>query len=86
MSHASYFVILNANAGTANATGITAESLQALFETHGMTAIVDADAEAGMDARIKRALDSGAQTIVAAGGAATHNANSHDQLPTNRLL
>ncbi|RYE46160.1 MAG: diacylglycerol kinase, partial [Hyphomicrobiales bacterium] len=67
MSQAPYFVLLNANAGTANATGVTAESLEALFQANGMTAIIDADAEAGMTVRIERALASGAQTIVAAG-------------------
>jgi len=86
MSHASYFVILNANAGTANATGITAESLQALFKANDMTAIVDADTEAGMDARIQRALDSGAQTIVAAGGDGTITALAAALVGTDRQL
>lgn len=86
MSQAPYFVILNANAGTANATGITAESLGALFQAYGMTAVVDADAQASMDIRIQRALDSGAQTIVAAGGDGTITALAAALVGTDRQL
>ncbi len=71
MKQAPYYVILNANAGTANATGITPEALEQIFADHGMSAIVDADTAAGMEARTERALASGAETIVAAGGDGT---------------
>lgn len=86
MSTAPYYVILNANAGTANATGITAEALEAMFTANGMTAIVDADSDAGMAVRIKRAMDSGAETIVAAGGDGTITALAEALVGTDRQL
>lgn len=86
MSHAPYYVILNANAGTANATGVTAEAVQELFEANGMTAIVDADRDAGMEARIERAMASGAGTVVAAGGDGTITALASALVGTDRQL
>ncbi|HEY0034556.1 MAG TPA: diacylglycerol kinase family protein [Devosia sp.] len=86
MSQAPYFVLLNANAGTAIAIGVTAESLQALFEANGMTAIIDADSDAGMTVRIERALASGAETIVAAGGDGTITALAGALVGTDRQL
>jgi YegS/Rv2252/BmrU family lipid kinase len=86
MSQAPYYVLLNANAGTANAIGVTAESLQELFAANGMTAIIDADAEDGMGPRIERALASGAGTIVAAGGDGTITALAGALVGTDRQL
>ena len=71
MADLSHYVILNANAGTANASGITAEALDALFEAHGLPTIVDARAEIPLTDRIADAMASTAQTIVAAGGDGT---------------
>lgn len=86
MTQAPYYVILNANAGTANATGITPEALEQIFAAHGMSAIVDADTEAGMEARTERALASGADTIVAAGGDGTITALASALVGTDRKL
>lgn len=86
MSQAPYYVILNANAGTANAIGITAETLQEMFAANGITAIVDADTEAGMAVRTERALASGAETIVAAGGDGTITALAAALVGTDRQL
>jgi YegS/Rv2252/BmrU family lipid kinase len=86
MSQVPYFVLLNANAGTANAIGVTAESLQALFKANGMTAIIDADTTVGMAVRIERALASGAGTIVAAGGDGTITALAGGLVGTDRKL
>ena len=65
---------------------MTAESLQALFEANGMTAIIDADSDAGMTVRIERALASGAETIVAAGGDGTITALAGALVGTDRQL
>lgn len=86
MNQAPYYVILNSNAGTANATGVTAETVQSLFEANGMTAIVDADSGAGMEPRIERAMASGAQTVVAAGGDGTITALAAALVGTDRQL
>lgn len=71
MGELSYYVILNPNAGTANASGITAEVLDALFEAHGLPTHVDARAEIPLADRIADAIASDAPTIVAAGGDGT---------------
>lgn len=71
MTDNSYFVILNANAGTAHATGVTAESVGALFEANGLKATIEANNDRDLAERIKDAMASDAQTIVAAGGDGT---------------
>lgn len=86
MNQAPYYVILNANAGTANATGVTPEALEQIFANHGMNAIVDADTEAGMEVRTEQALASGAETIVAAGGDGTVTALASALVGTERKL
>lgn len=86
MTAASFYVILNANAGTANAKGITAEALGALFKHHALPAIIDARDDVGLGERIDDALASGALTIVAAGGDGTITALAAKLVDTNRNL
>ncbi len=86
MSDTSFYVLLNANAGTANATGVTAESLDALFESHGMAAQVDARKDVPFADRIADALASGAGTIVAAGGDGTITALAEKLVGTDKTL
>ncbi len=71
MSELSYHVILNASAGTANATGVTPQTLEAVFAARGLEATVDADADVSLDERVRRALESDADVIVAGGGDGT---------------
>lgn len=71
MADLAYYVILNANAGTANATGTSADSLKALFEANGLNAAIDARSEVPLAERIADAMASDAPTIVAAGGDGT---------------
>ncbi|HEY4198983.1 MAG TPA: diacylglycerol kinase family protein [Devosiaceae bacterium] len=71
MAELSHFVILNANAGTANATGIDGEALRALFEANGLKAAVDARSDVPLGDRIAEAMASDAPIIVAAGGDGT---------------
>ena len=71
MTDTLYHVVLNANAGTANATGVTAQSLADLFAANGLTATIDADTDQTMEDRIAKALTGPAQTVVAAGGDGT---------------
>jgi diacylglycerol kinase family enzyme len=66
-----YYVILNANAGTADAAGITAEGLSALFEANALSAAIDARSHLPLEERIADAIASPATTIVAAGGDGT---------------
>lgn len=71
MTDPSYYVILNANAGTANAVGVTAAALGELFESNGLVAHVDARDTVTLAERIADAMASNAATIVAAGGDGT---------------
>src|SRR5690606_2624620 len=71
MTDATYFVLLNANAGTADSVGVTAEMIGSLFAANGLTAIVDADSERDLTTRIESAMASEASIIVAAGGDGT---------------
>ena len=86
MSETSHYVILNANAGTANATGVTADALEALFKANGLRATIDADSERSLSKRIEDALESGAPTIVAAGGDGTITALAAAMVGTERNL
>lgn len=86
MTDASYYVILNANAGTANATGVTAETLGGLFEANGLKATIDADSERALVDRIADAVASEAETIVAAGGDGTITALAGALVGTEKNL
>lgn len=71
MASLSHYVILNANAGTANALGVDAASLGALFKANGLEAEIDARSDVTLSQRIDDAMTSGAPTVVAAGGDGT---------------
>jgi diacylglycerol kinase family enzyme len=66
-----YYVILNPNAGTADAAGVTDASLGALFEANALDATIDARSDLPLAERIADAMASPARTIVAAGGDGT---------------
>ncbi|MEO8684498.1 MAG: diacylglycerol kinase family protein [Devosia sp.] len=86
MSELRYHVVLNANAGTANAIGVTAEALQDLFEANGLVATIDADADQPMAERTARAITSEAEVIVAAGGDGTITALAHALVDSPKSL
>lgn len=86
MTSLSHYVILNANAGTANALGVDAASLEALFEAHGLDARIDARSDMPLNDRIADAMASGAPIIVAAGGDGTITALSAALVGTDRSL
>lgn len=86
MTDTSYYVILNANAGTANAIGMTAEILYALFQANGLKAIIDDQSERALSERIAHALTSDAQIIVAAGGDGTITALASALVGTEKTL
>lgn len=71
MTEISYYVILNANAGTAHATGVTAEMVEGLFAENDLRATIDADNQRSLEDRIADAMASDASVIVAAGGDGT---------------
>lgn len=86
MVDSSYYVILNANAGTANAAGITAEALNDLFEANGLSATIDARRDVSLAERIADAMASDAPTIVAAGGDGTITALAAALVGTDKHL
>lgn len=86
MSNQSYYVILNANAGTANATGVSEDSLRDLFAAHGLSATIDARADCDMSTRLSDAMESDASIIVAAGGDGTITAVAGALLGSNKSL
>lgn len=81
-----YYVILNANAGTADATGVTAESLGALFDANGLRATIDARSDLPLEERIADAMASPAGTVVAAGGDGTITALAATLVGTEKTL
>lgn len=82
----SYYVILNANAGTANATGISAETIGDMFASHGMRATVDARTGHSMAARLADAMASDVEVVVAAGGDGTITAVASALVGTDKTL
>lgn len=86
MAELTHYVILNANAGTANAIGLDARSLANLFEDNGLEAAIDARSDLPLSDRIADALSSGAPTIVAAGGDGTITALASALVGSDRHL
>lgn len=70
MSERRYHVIFNPNAGTALASGITTEAIADLFTRAGLDFEIDAESGDLKD-RVRKALSSPADVIVAAGGDGT---------------
>lgn len=81
-----FHIILNANSGTVLATGITVEALEALCADAGLDAEVDGDVETPLNERLKRAVDGGAEVIVAAGGDGTITALAGALAGTQRAM
>ncbi|WP_244489143.1 diacylglycerol/lipid kinase family protein [Devosia sp. Root685] len=86
MSNQSYYVILNANAGTANATGISEDTLRDLFVANDLTATIDARTDCDLSTRLSDAMASEASIIVAAGGDGTITAVAEALVGTNKSL
>lgn len=86
MTDTSYFVILNANAGTAHAIGADAEMVGKLFESNGLQATIDADQNRDLSTRIADAIASDAQTVVAAGGDGTITALAAALVSTDKNM
>ncbi|RUT32478.1 diacylglycerol kinase [Arsenicitalea aurantiaca] len=86
MSTPRYHVILNSSAGTADATGITAEALAEMFATRGMEAVIDARADHPFAERIAEALAGPAEIIVAGGGDGTITGLSNALMGTEKTL
>ncbi|CAN7289655.1 diacylglycerol/lipid kinase family protein [Devosia sp. LjRoot3] len=81
-----FHIILNANSGTVLATGITVEALEALCAEAGLNAEVDGDVDIPLNERLKRAVDGGAEVIVAAGGDGTITALAGALAGTERAM
>jgi diacylglycerol kinase family enzyme len=79
-----YHVLLNARSGSAGEE--TAELVRTAFAEHGHPATIDADADAPFADRIRRAAESPADVIVAAGGDGTATALAAALVDTGKVL
>jgi diacylglycerol kinase family enzyme len=86
MDQTRFHVVFNPTAGTAGSLGLDVEALAALFATAQLPARIDPDASDDLEARIRRAVDSGAEIIVAAGGDGTATAIANALFGTKRTL
>ncbi|WMT90956.1 diacylglycerol kinase family protein [Pelagibacterium sp. H642] len=71
MSQRRFHLVLNVNSGTVQALGVTEADLSAIFEARGLDVTIDADPDKQLSERIQTALESDADTIIAAGGDGT---------------
>jgi len=82
----SYYVILNANAGTANAIGIAEDELHEMFVANGLEAQIDARTDCDFATRLNDAVNSDASIIVAAGGDGTITGVAEALVGTDKSL
>ncbi len=66
-----YHLFLNTQSGTVQATGITEKMLYDAFVARGLDVVIENDPEAGFAERVKSALESDTEVVVAAGGDGT---------------
>ena len=71
MSQRRFHLVLNVNSGTVQALGVKEDDLRALFAERGLEVTIDADPDAQLSDRIRKAVESEADTIIAAGGDGT---------------
>jgi YegS/Rv2252/BmrU family lipid kinase len=86
MSQRRFYLVLNVNSGTVQALGVTESGLKAMFEAKGLEVTIDADPDAQLSERIKKALESDADTIIAAGGDGTVTALATAIIETDKNL
>ena len=79
-----YHIVLNSHSGSAS--GVDAQRLGALFDQHGHEATIDAETEAPLEARVRRAVDSAAPIVVAAGGDGTVTALAKAAMDSRKQL
>lgn len=80
------YVVFNPFAGLASSLGLTAEALERKFQAAGLVAEIDSSTDQPSDARRKKALESGAHVIVAAGGDGTAAALAAGLVGTGKTL
>jgi len=81
-----YHIVMNTNAGTVKATGLTPEGLLARFAGTGHEVTLDADGHVPLERRIKKALSGDAEVIVAAGGDGTVTALAEAVMGSGKIL
>ena len=81
-----FYVIFNERSGTADALGLTADALQALFDQAGLQAQIDSRGDIPINDRIADAVASQADIIVAAGGDGTITALASAIAGTDKSL
>jgi diacylglycerol kinase family enzyme len=81
-----FYVVFNAKSGTSASLGLTSAALAEKFAAHGIDATIDDDDELPLEARIVRAVESGAEVIVAGGGDGTVAAVAEAVMAANRIL
>lgn len=86
MAQRRFHLVLNVNSGTVQALGMSAGDLKAMFAEHGLEVTIDADPDAQLSDRIRRAIESDADTIIAAGGDGTVTALATAIIDTDKSL
>ena len=86
MDQSRFHVVFNPAAGTAGSLGLSVEALEAIFAQSEIPALIDREAPEALADRIERALGSGAEIIVAAGGDGTATAIANALVGTDRKL
>ncbi len=71
MTKRRFHLVLNVNSGTVQTLGVTEDGLKDLFDKYGLDVTIDANSSTALDQRIAHALESDADTIIAAGGDGT---------------
>ncbi len=81
-----YYILLNVRSGSVEAAGITGQTLSAALAERRLRAVVDADPDASLGERVRRALETDADVIVAAGGDGTVTAVAEALIGTGKIL
>ena len=71
MSERRYHVILNAHSGAAHSAGVNGAALADLFAANNLATTIDDDVDSPLEERVRKAIASGAEVVVAAGGDGT---------------
>lgn len=86
MAQRRFHLVLNVNSGTVQSLGVTDDDLRRMFAEYGLEVTIDADPDLELADRIRAALQSDADTIVAAGGDGTVTALATAIIDTDKSL
>lgn len=86
MAQRRFHLVLNVHSGTVQSLGVTEDQLKDVFARNGLDLVVDADPEDDLSERIRKALASDADTVIAAGGDGTVTALASAIIDTDKNL